>query len=240
MVNYVFIGSVTGCLLVLWWFGFLGCYASSMKDKANKEKDKENERFKNFEGHLAYLIYSRMSKWIRADVDDMQRKFDDFKANPHLLEQETERLKLEAQPQDHQEQMQQEAISRQQKLETEHQQNEEKRRLLEAEQKQQAQLKEQDGKRQQKEQAAAIKQYWKSVKPELNSFSRSSDDAVKKAAGMKILEMSEENFSLDYLKQQYRHVLADYVQPLQENEADKAQKEKVLEAVYQELYGWAI
>ena len=57
---------------------------------------------------------------------------------------------------------------------------------------------------------------------------------------MKILEISEENFSLEHLKQQYQHVLKDYIQPLQESEADKAQKKKVLEAVFQELYGWAI
>ncbi len=191
---------------MLLYFVFLQLYANSMKNKA----DKEEERFKKFEGHLAYLIYSRMSKWIRTDVDDMQRKFNEFNPKPYLMKQETERLKLEAPPQDPQEQMQL------------------------------ALLKQQDEERQQKEQAAAIKQYWESIQPELNSFSRSSDDAVKKAAGMKILEISEDIFSLDYLKQQYLYILADYVQPLQESEADKAQKEKVLEAVYQELYGWAI
>ena len=85
-----------------------------------------------------------------------------------------------------------------------------------------------------------MKQYWESVKLEFNNFSKSSDDAVKKAAGLKILKMSEEDFSLKYLKRQYTRILTDYVEPLQENEADKAQKEKVLEAVYQELYGYAV
>lgn len=236
---------MASCVALGIWVGLILCMVivilSPLYERIKKsEYNKKKERFKKFEGHLAYLIYLRMSQWIRTDVDDMQRKFDEFKVNTNLLEPETERLNLEAPPQDHQEQMQQEAIRRQQKLETEHQQNEVERRRLEAEQKPQALLKKQDEERQQKEQAAAIKQYWESMQPELNSFSQSSENTVKKAAGMKILEISEENFSLRHLKQQYQHVLTDYVQPLQESEADKSQKKKVLEAVFQELYGWAI
>ena len=236
MANYVCAGIIAGGLLMLLWFCFSQLSECSMKNEADKEK----KRFKEFEGHLVYLIRNRMSKWIRSDIDEMQRQFDIFNVNPHLLEQEAERLKLEASGQEHQEQMQQEAISRQQKLEAEHKQCEVEYCLQEAEQKQLELLKKQEAERLQKEQASALKQYWQSVTSEFNNFSKSSDDAAKKAAGMKILEISEENFSLEYLKQQYQHVLTDYVQPLQESETDKAQKKEVLEAVFQELCGWAV
>ena len=206
MASCVALGILVGLVLCMVIVVLSPLYEHIKKSEYNKKK----ERFKKFEGHLAYLIYSRMSKWIRTDVDDMQRKFDETNSGSLVQEQKTEQSKPEITPQDRQEQIQPSA------------------------------LKKQDDKRQQKEQMAAIKQYWKSVQPELKSFSHSSDDAVKKTAGMKILEISEENFSLDYLKQQYRHVLTDYVQPLQESETDKAKKEKVLEAVFQELYGWAI
>lgn len=193
-------------------FGFvLFIVAVILSEMYESQKKKyEKKKFEKFDEHLGYLIYSNMSRWIRTDIDNMQRKIDETNSGSPVQEQKTEQSKPEITPQDRQEQIQPSA------------------------------LKKQDDKRQQKEQMAAIKQYWKSVHPELKSFSQSSDDAVKKTAGMKILEISEENFSLDYLKQQYRHVLTDYVQPLQESETDKAKKEKVLEAVFQELYGWAI
>ena len=206
MASCVALGILVGLVLCMVIVVLSPLYEHIKKSEYNKKK----ERFKKFEGHLAYLIYSRMSKWIRTDVDDMQRKFDETNSGSLVQEQKTEQSKPEITPQDRQEQIQTST------------------------------LKKQDEKRQQKEQATAIKRYWESMQPELKSFSQSSDDAVKKTAGMKILEISEENFSLDYLKQQYRHVLTDYVQPLQESETDKAKKEKVLEAVFQELYGWAI
>ena len=176
----------------------------------NQKKKYEKKKFEKFDGHLGYLIYSNMSRWIRTDIDNMQRKIDETNSGSPVQEQKTEQSKPEITPQDRQEQIQTST------------------------------LKKQDEKRQQKEQATAIKRYWESMQPELNIFSQSSEDTAKKAAGMKILEISEENFSLEHLKQQYQHVLKDYIQPLQESEADRAQKKKVLEAVFQELYGWAI
>ncbi len=206
MASCVALGILVGLVLCMVIVVLSPLYEHIKKSEYNKKK----ERFKKFEGHLAYLIYSRMSKWIRTDVDDMQRKFDETNSGSLVQEQKTEQSKPEITPQDRQEQIQTST------------------------------LKKQDEKRQQKEQATAIKRYWESMQPELNIFSQSSEDTAKKAAGMKILEISEENFSLEHLKQQYQHVLKDYIQPLQESEADRAQKKKVLEAVFQELYGWAI
>ena len=206
MASCVALGILVGLVLCMVIVVLSPLYEHIKKSEYNKKK----ERLKKFEGHLAYLIYSRMSKWIRTDVDDMQRKFDETNSGSLVQEQKTEQSKPEITPQDRQEQIQTST------------------------------LKKQDEKRQQKEQTAAIKQYWESMQPELNIFSQISEDTAKKAAGMKILEISEENFSLEHLKQQYQHVLKDYIQPLQESEADKVQKKKVLEAVFQELYGWAI
>ncbi len=172
-----------------------------------------------------------------ADTAESKRKKTASSGCQHQKQDDEKKRKKQAEYKKQQERLRkQQEAELQQRIEIAH-----KQQHLKAEEKQQeAELKYQKDKAKQKK--IACEEYWRKALPEYGKFGEYNDlndpqGTARKAIAMKILKISNSEFTRVELVKQYSQLIEDF---LQKNDRLITRKKEVLEKVYNELLNWAI
>lgn len=172
-----------------------------------------------------------------ADPAESERKKTATSGCPHQKQDDEKKRKEQAEYKKQQERLRkQQEAELQQRIEIAH-----KQQRLNAEEKQQeAEQKCQKDKAKQKK--IACEEYWRKALPEYGKFGEYNDlndpkGTARKAIAMKILKISNSDFTRAELVKQYRQLIKDF---LPKNDRQITRKKEVLEKACHELLNWAI
>lgn len=121
-------------------------------------------------------------------------------------------------------------------------QDDEKKRKEQAEYKKQQEAEQKCQKDKAKQKKIACEEYWRKALPEYGKFGEYNDlndpnGTARKAIAMKILKISNSDFTRAELVKQYRQLIKDF---LPKNDRQITRKKEVLEKACHELLNWAI